>query len=217
MSGQPLIRKGIVALIAEADGYALCGEASTAAETRQLCQEHQPDLVVMDLALEKGDGLSLLRELRRLREGVRLVVVGAEDDRRTSERIFRAGAHGYIVREDGLELPNAFAAVFQNELFASHHARQALYAGILQREPRLREGDATRLSDRELAVFERIGRGLGPTRIGSELGMTVKTVEAHQARMKEKLGIGNAVELRRRAEEWVNRGPDSRSRKATSA
>ena len=199
VDGEPLPRAGIVACIHRWKGYDVCGLARDAREGRQHCAELRPDLIIVDLPLP-GEGFGLVRELMRLHRAARIVVIATRGDRETVERALRAGALGYLRRSDDLdELRAACAAALLGKLHVSPGATQTLLSGLAHPPRRSGAGDEARLSAREREIFLLIGHGLKPTAIARELSLSVKTVETHQRRIREKLRVASVDELRLRA------------------
>lgn len=199
VDGEPLTRAGLVACVRHWKNHRLCGQAKDAPEARRLCAEARPDLIIVVLPAA-GDGCGLIRDLPRLHRAVGIVAVGARGDRETVERVLRAGARGYVRRSDDLEeLRQACAAAVQGKFHMSHGANQALLSELAHPPRAGGAGDRGRLSERERTVFELIARELGATAIARELGVSVKTVETHQRRIREKLDLPTAEALRQRA------------------
>lgn len=204
IDGEPLTRFGIAALINLHPLMRVCAEAGEARMGRAACAQEKPDLIVLELALAGGDGLELLRDFARLHPPARAVVVSARDDALSVQRAFRAGARGYVTKqEEAAEVLAALEEVFTGGIFASERVSHLLVADLAARRAPRAHGNLSALSDRELLVFRRIGQKHGATAIAHELAVSVKTVETHQGRIKEKLGLPNCAELRRRAEQWV--------------
>ncbi|MGB8167711.1 MAG: response regulator transcription factor [Chthoniobacteraceae bacterium] len=199
VDGEPLTQAGIVACIRQWKGYRVCGLAKDPPTARQLCAELRPDLIIVDLPLP-ADGFGLVREFARLHRAARVVVISTRSDRETVECALRAGARGYVRRSDELKaLRAACAAVLDGKLHVSPEVEQTLLSGLAHPPHPDGTGDEGRLSERERTVFRLIGRGLGATAIARELSVSVKTVETHQRRIREKLDVGSAGELRKRA------------------
>jgi DNA-binding NarL/FixJ family response regulator len=204
VDGEPLTRFGIAALINLHPLLRVCEEAGDVRAARAACAEEKPDLIVLELALAGGDGLELLRDFARLHPPARTVVVSARDDALSVQRAFRAGARGYVTKqEEATEVLAALEEVFTGGIFASARVANLLVADLAARRAPRALGNLSALSDRELLVFRRIGQKNGATAIARELAVSVKTVETHQGRIKEKLGLPTCAELRRRAERWV--------------
>jgi DNA-binding NarL/FixJ family response regulator len=203
VDGISLTRFALVALTRLHPTCEVCGEAASAPEARQRCVEAKPDLAVVDLAVPRGDGLVLLRELRKLHPPVRLLAVSDRDDLQTVRRALRAGATGYVTRLDELrEFQSALESVMRGEIFASHRVSRRLLQDLAPGERPPGIADLDRLSDRELHVFRLVGDKLGPTAVAQQLGVSVKTVETYQRRIKEKLELCSCSELHKRAALW---------------
>ena len=199
----PLIRFGLAALSEIDPLLKVCAEAGDAPTARQRCAEAQPDLIVLNLAIPRGDGIQLLRDFQKLHPAARTLVVSDREDALSLERAFRAGARGYVsLREEPTEVFAGLARLAAGELFASRRVSHLLLEHLAQRR-RPAAWEVATLSDRELQVFRLLGEGLGATAIARDLGLSVKTIETHQSRMKEKLHAATSAELHRRAGEWT--------------
>ena len=160
--------------------------------------------MILSLTLQHGDGISLLRDFRKMNRAARTLVLTAREDPLSVQRAFRAGARGYFVTQDETsEVLHALERIAAGELYASttvaHHLLQMLAIGLVE----IPRDACGHLSDRELQVFRLIGIGLGTSRVAKELQLSVKTVETHRQRIKQKLGLANGTELARRAAEWM--------------
>lgn len=203
VDGVPLTRFALAALTNSHPSLEVCAEAASAPEARQLCAERRPDLALVDLAVPRGDGLVLLRELRKLHPPLRLLVVSERDDVQHVRRALRAGATGYVTRLDECrEFLEAFECVIRGEVFASHRVSRGLLKELAPGERLSSIANLDRLSDRELHVFRLVGNRLGPTAVAQHLGVSVKTVETYQRRIKEKLDLCSCSELHKRAALW---------------
>jgi DNA-binding NarL/FixJ family response regulator len=177
----------------------ICGEAANARVARQLCVEQRPDLIVLDLIIPNGDGIELLREFPRLSPAVRSIVISSCCDPLSVQRSFRAGAYGYVAKqEDPTELLAALDQVLSGEHFVSTRIAQMLVDH--GKDPVIERVKS--LSDRELHIFRRLGKKQGPTQIASELSLSVKTIETYQRRIIEKLNLSDGQHLHRVAEQW---------------
>jgi len=200
----PVTRFGLTALLKSSRGFKVVGETSSATVARRLFAEIQPDLVILGLTLQHGDGISLLRDFRKMNPAARSLVLTARDDALSVQRAFRAGARGYIETHDETsEVLYALERIVAGELYTSATvARRFLQmlAGGLMETPRDR---CAHLSDRELQVFRLIGSGLGTSLVAKELQLSVKTIETHRQHIKQKLGLTNGMELTRQAADWM--------------
>lgn len=199
----PLVRLGFAQLLSDEEDLVVCGEAESAAEGLRLVGELAPDLVVIDLSLKGTSGLELIKQVRSRRPDLPMLVCSMHDESLFAERALRAGAQGYIGKREAPEdLVTAARAVLAGERYLSPRFAARLEAAGLGPREDLPEPMAV-LSDRELEVFELIGRGHGTREIAERLGLAVKTVETYRENIKEKLLIESAPELARRAVTWV--------------
>jgi DNA-binding NarL/FixJ family response regulator len=205
VDGMPLTRIGLSTLINNHPRMRVCAETGEARVARQLCAEQQPDLVVLDLVLHRGDGIELLQDFPRLCPAARSLVISEREDALSLQRTFRAGARGYLTKSD--DAPEVLAAlehVLEGELFASRRISDLLLGHLSKGRIKTDERGMSTLSNRELQIFRLIGRGLGVTAVARELGVSVKTIETHQQRIKAKLSVATAAELSRRALRWAS-------------
>lgn len=199
----PLTRFGLTMLIKSSRQFKVIGETGEAPVARRMFTENAPDLVVLSLTLQHGDGIALLKDFKKLNSSARALVVTARNDSLSVQRAFKAGARGYVaVDDETAEVLRALEHIAAGELYASGTVAcgllQMLAAGLV--ETRDNRGQ---LSDRELQVFRLIGSGFGTSRVATELQLSVKTIETHRQRIKQKLGLANGTELTRRAAEWM--------------
>jgi len=200
----PLIRSGLVALIDANDGFAVSAQTDDAPTAREMFVRHQPQLVALGLTLRRGSGIELIKDFRRLNKSVRLLVLSAREDPLTIQRAFRAGTHGYLALEDDpAEVLQALNRISEGHLYASTSVTRRLLKSLATNEIEPARSEVKPLSDRELQVFSLIGRGFGASRLASELHLSVKTIETHQAHIKEKLGLRSAAELTEKASHWM--------------
>jgi DNA-binding NarL/FixJ family response regulator len=165
---------------------------------------------VLDLESETlGDAWQLLKDLRRLRPELRIVAISDREDVETLQRTFRAGARGYVSKRDepAMVLRALDWLCQTGERFLGDCVKERVLDDVAAERVRLRETGVDALSEREQVVFRLIGAKEGPTRISQLLGVSVKTVESHQERIKVKLGVTGLTELKRRAVEWSLAGP----------
>ncbi len=218
VEGWPLIRLGLVTLSNLHPRLEVCAEAADGPTARRLCAEEKPDLIVLNLAIPRGDGIELLRDFHKLHPPARMLVVSDREDALSLERAFRAGAGGYVsMREEPTEVFAGLERLMAGERFASkrvsHLLLEHLASGPGRKGPRW---DVATLSDRELQIFRLLGAKLGATAIAQELGISVRTIETHQMRMKEKLHVATGAALHRLAEEWASRLNGSRKTPAAA-
>jgi DNA-binding NarL/FixJ family response regulator len=198
----PLVREWLTQLIDQQPDLTVCGEAGSALEAVTALGSVRADLAIVDLSLEDSAGLDLVKGLQRLTPAVPVLVLSMHDESLYAERVFRAGARGYVnKRESAQRVVEAVRRVLDGKLYVSEKAAEILAAqtvrGRAHGEPAI-----DRLSDRELEVFEKLGQGIGTRQIAEDFSVSIKTVQAYCARIKEKLNVGSATELLREAVRW---------------
>jgi DNA-binding NarL/FixJ family response regulator len=194
----PVVRQGMKLMInAEAD-LTICGEAQTEQQARQLVRSLRPDVMVVDLSLEVGDGFNVVRDVHAHFPEVRILVLSMHDESIYAERLISEGASGYIMKQAATDqLITALRHVLNGETFLSDALRHKL-----THRSASAGGQSTPLSARELQVISLIGRGLGTREIAENLSLSVKTVETHRLTIKRKLGLDTNAQLVQYAIKW---------------
>ncbi|HUN72034.1 MAG TPA: response regulator transcription factor [Steroidobacteraceae bacterium] len=198
----PLVREWLTQLIDQQPDLTVCGEAGSAPEALAALGCASADLAIVDLSLEDSTGLELIKGLQRLTPIVPVLVLSMHDESLYADRVFRAGARGYVnKRESAQRVVEAVRRVLDGKLYVSERAAETL---AVQTAHGQLPGRAAieRLSDRELEVFEKLGQGIGTRQIADDFCVSIKTVQAYCARIKEKLNVGSATELLREAVRW---------------
>jgi DNA-binding NarL/FixJ family response regulator len=198
------MRHGLAQLIRAESGLEVCGEAGSAREGLELAGRLQPDLVVIDLTLPDKNGLELLKDIQAQHPGTLCLVLSMHDETMYGERALRAGARGYIMKEAAADhLINAARKVLSGGIYVSDSMASRMLEQVTGHRARGAAGGVETLSDRELEVLEMIGRGVATKNIAERLCISTRTVEAHRAHIKEKLGVGDGAALVRYAVQWV--------------
>jgi DNA-binding NarL/FixJ family response regulator len=199
----PLVRMGLRSLLEAESDLRVCAEAGSVAEALATARKHQPDLVITDLSLGDGNGLELIKRLLAQHPGMRVLVCSMHDEKLFALRALAAGACGYVGKEQaGRHVVEAVRHGLAGHVWLSREMTdQALSNGGV----RAPSDAVTSLTDRELAVFELIGRGMRPSQIATQIHLSVKTVETHREKIKKKLNLQTAGELTRSAMQWVER------------
>ena len=203
----PLVREGLILWLNEQDDLICSGQADTSASVHAAIQNDPPDLLLLDLRLRHEDGLQLIKSLVSRFPSVRILVLSACDETQYAERAIRAGASGYIMKEESTSyLLDGIRAVLRGQMYLS--PRMALnIAQVSLRKPRGARGHGIEsLSDRELQVLHLLGGGVGASNIAAQLNLSVKTVDTYREHLKQKLGFPGARELVRYATSWVESG-----------
>lgn len=199
----PMVRERLAEIINRESDMMVCGEAEDRANALEVIGRESPGLAIVDLTLRRSNGLDLIKDLRAMYPDVRILVVSMQEENLYAERVIRAGAHGYITKQEATrKILEAIRQVLDGKVFLS----DALSAELLSRmvgKPKATPGSSFELlTDRELQVFDLVGQGFGTRQIAEQLGLDVKTVETYRARIKDKLELKDASELLRKAIAW---------------
>jgi len=200
----PMMRQGLAQLINSEPDLTVCCEADTARQAFDSVTQGKPDLALIDISLPDRNGIELIKDLHALHPGIPLLVVSMHDESLYAERVLRAGARGYILKQEGgRKLMQAIRQVLAGQIYVS----EKMAAHILEMfSGRSRAGGGSalgRLTDREFEVFQLIGQGKGTRESAGHLRLSVKTVEVHRFNIKEKLGLKSATDLLRFAVRWM--------------
>ena len=204
------VRSGVVSLIAKSSQFAVRGETDQAPLARELFLREKPDLVLIGLRLCGADGIQLIKEFRSLDPAAAILALSEYADAFLAQRVFRAGARAVLSVEDAPELLRAFDEILTGRPYVGVSVLPLILSNFAGGTKNSRDSDIHSLSDRELEIFSFIGRGLSVSELASELNVSVKTIETHQMRMKEKLALHSAAELRQKAREWLARSAVNR-------
>jgi len=200
----PMIRKGLRDLLEEEPGFAACGEAAESAEALTLIESDPPDVLLLDLSLEGESGLELVKQVNARFPDVKTLVFSMHDESLYAERSLQAGASGYVQKQSPSdELLDALRRVAAGKIHVSQDMTERLLQQRLATGATAGTPIAERLSDRELEVFEQLGRGRTTREIAEKLNISVKTVERHCENIKEKLNLENRTQLLQHAVHWL--------------
>jgi DNA-binding NarL/FixJ family response regulator len=198
----PMMREGLRTLISREHDLAICGEAETAGQALDAVANLKPDLVLADISLPGRNGVELIKDIRSLQPAVLILVISMHDESLYAERVLRAGARGYIMKqESGPTMMQAIRQVLAGRIYLSGKMSARILEHVAGK--RAKASPIERLSDREFEVFQLIGRGKSTVQIAEELHLSTKTVEAHRAQVKAKLDLRNMPELISFASRWV--------------
>ncbi len=202
-----LVRDGVRMRIESDPKYIVCGEAADTAEALAMTGTLDPDLAIVDISLKTGNGLDLVKRMLSIRPELLVVVCSMHDDLIYAERALRAGACGYVNKNrSSTDLMEAIRTVLDGRLFACDEVvqRMLIRTGGRRAGSSPESSPVDRLTDRELEVLERIGRGHAVGQIATELHLSPKTVETYRDRIRSKLDIDSAHELQHFAFRWVS-------------
>jgi DNA-binding NarL/FixJ family response regulator len=200
----PIVRQGLGLLIDREPDLQVCGEADGAQTAFQRLGTLRPDIVVLDISLTGPDGLDVLKEIRLRSVSLPVLILSMHDESIYAERALRAGANGYIMKQEATEkVLVAIRRILQGEVYLSERLTTAMVNQFVHRSAPAKTSPIVNLTDRELEIFRLIGEGHGTRQIADELHLSVKTVESHQAHIKEKLALKSGRELVQHAIEWA--------------
>jgi DNA-binding NarL/FixJ family response regulator len=202
----PLVRVGLTGLINHQKDMQVCGEAEREEEATAAVEKLKPDIVVLDLMLQHTDGIETIRRWNSLFPELAVLVLSAQDENLYAERVVRAGARGFIDKNQAAEeILTAIRLVRAGKLYVSRQVAARASTGKLA-ATRTADPDISRLTDRELHIFQLIGSGLENRKVASKLNVSVKTVETHRENIKNKLNLPDSKSLNARALRWVREG-----------
>jgi len=201
----PIVRQGLVRLIELQTDLCVCGEAANAPEALRAIETLKPDVAVVDLSLDKGlSGIELIKDIKTRFSKLPVLVLSMYDENVFAERTLRAGAKGYVMKEEASEtMLTAIRRVANGKIYLSDNMSTRILSSLVKGQPEISRLPVERLTDRELEVLELIGRGLRTGQVARKLHLSVKTIETHRAHIKEKLQIENASKLLQYAIGWV--------------
>lgn len=200
----PLMRQGLVLIFDNDPGFEVIKEIGRGEELIQQLDDLNPDLILVDVSLPGMSGLELVKHIISQKEDQKILVVSRHDETLYAERVIRAGAKGYVMKlEAGEVLLKAAKKVLNGGIYVSDEVSERLLLGMARGQKEIMESPISKLSDRELEVFELTGKGNTTRDIAEKLHLSVKTVESYRARIKTKLNLENATELMVHAVKWV--------------
>jgi DNA-binding NarL/FixJ family response regulator len=204
-----MMRHGLAQLIDNEGDLKVAAEADTAGQAITLVGRQKFDLALVDISLPDKNGLELIKDLRTLQPALPLLVVSMHDEMIYAERVLRAGARGYIMKQEGgQKFLQAIRHVLAGQVYVSEKMSARILETLSGGPPQSPGSPVRRLSDREFEVFQLIGQGVGTAEIATRLHLSVKTVEVHRANIKQKLNLTTATELVRYAVRWLDaQGP----------
>ena len=199
----PLVREWLANLINEQTDLRVCGEASNTPQAFQLIGDEKPDIVIVDISLDGGSGIDLIKNIKAAHPDVAMIVLSMHDESLYAERALRAGARGYIMkREATKKILQAIRAVLGGKLYISDKISDALAEKFIEGRAAITASPVEQLSDRELEVFQLLGCGYSTRQIADHLRLGFKTVQTYSARLKEKFQLDNSTQLLHEAIRW---------------
>jgi len=209
----PIVRKGLVELINRARDLEVCADVGNAHQAMKAIRLLKPDLAIVDLSLPGKGGVELIKDIRTEYPQLFILVMSMHDESLYASRALRAGANGYIMKEENEEMIlKAVRQVLNGEGYVSDKMSTTILQIFSGRRFTKSSSPVERLTDREFDVFERIGRGQGSRQIARQLCLSSKTVDAHRGSIKRKLHLENSSELIRYAVRWLETSKQQPSR-----
>lgn len=200
----PLVRQGLAQFINQEKDMEVCGEASDGYQALQIIGDLKPDLVTVDIEMEGLSGMDMVRNMKVQYPDVPVLMLSMYDESLYAERALRAGARGYMMKQEEPEkVVQAIRIILNGDVYVSEKATSKILKLLSDSKSNEQSSTVDRLSDRELEVFKMIGENYRTRHIATKLHLSAKTVESYKARLKQKLILKDAAELARYAAEWM--------------
>ena len=200
----PMMREGLAALITAQPGLAVSGQAADAREAMRAIESIRPDLVLMDISLPGKSGLEAIKDIQAVAPGLAVLVLSMHEETLYAERVLRAGARGYVMKQEGgKRIMEAIRAVLEGKVFVSEKMSARIMDAFTGHHAKGGATTVAGLSDREFEVFQLIGQGRSTKEIATQLHISVKTVEVHRVNIKARLHLTTSPELVHYAVRWV--------------
>ncbi len=200
----PLFCEGLGRMIDRHPSLKVCGQPPDAASAMKAVAELKPDLALVDISLEKTNGIDLIKSLKAKHEDLPILAVSMHDESLYAERALRAGAQGYIMKNQPIKIVrDAIFKVLAGDIFLSEKMSTSVLARLLLGKKDEPASPVEQLSDRELEVFQMLGQGKSSREIAQDLNLTIPTIHSFRNRIKEKLQFRNSTELTLHAMQWV--------------
>jgi DNA-binding NarL/FixJ family response regulator len=202
-----IVRQGIAQLVNREPDLDVRYEAGDADSALALLNTEQVDLAIVDISLPGTSGLELVKMMHTQKPNLPILMMSMHDEALYSDRAFRAGAKGYVMKQEATErLLMAIRKILNGGVYVSDRMQTVMVQRFLSSGMDQKVSFIDNLTDREFEILRMIGQGLTVSEIAAKLGRSVKTVEAHRANLREKLGLKRAAELARFATQWAERG-----------
>ena len=201
----PIFRLGISELINQEEDLTVCGGAESVHQAMHEINRLNPDLLIVDISLKNSDGIDLVKEIHNQQRDMPMLILSMHDEFLYAERALRAGARGYIMKEEAMEsVVFAIRQVLAGNLYFNDRVKEHILFQLSGDSGSSDTDPIKRLTNRELEVFRLIGQGYSTRDIAGRLNLSIKTIGTYRERIKEKLGLRNATELVRLAVHWEN-------------
>jgi DNA-binding NarL/FixJ family response regulator len=201
----PIVRQGLTELINHEKDLMVCGQAEDANQAMKSIRKLNPDIIIVDISLKGTSGMELIKDLNTQYPNLPVLVLSMHDESLYAERALRAGAKGYIMKAEAAEkVIMAVRKILGGEIYISDKMASKMVRKLVAGSSEINASPVELLSDRELEVFQLIGKGFGTRQIAERLYLSVKTIETYRAHIKEKLNLADSAALLQYAIQWIN-------------
>jgi DNA-binding NarL/FixJ family response regulator len=206
----PLLRRGLAELINQEADMTFCGEAEDSPTAMKLISQIKPDLVIVDISLKGYNGIELIKNIKAFDPKIQILVLSMHDESVYAMRVLRAGAKAYVMKQEVVDkVMEAVRRIRAGKVFVSERVASRMLDQVVVGGDPAPDSPVDLLSDRELEIVNMIGSGQPTREIAAKLHISIKTVESHRARIKEKLSLQNAIQLVQFCVRWVEEGAKS--------
>jgi DNA-binding NarL/FixJ family response regulator len=206
----PLLRRGLAELINQEADMTFCGEAEDSPTAMKLISQIKPDLVIVDISLKGYNGIELIKNIKAFDPKIQILVLSMHDESVYAMRVLRAGAKAYVMKQEVVDkVMEAVRRIRAGKVFVSERVASRMLDQVVVGGDPAPDSPVDLLSDRELEIVNMIGSGQPTREIAAKLHNSIKTVESHRARIKEKLSLQNAIQLVQFCVRWVEEGAKS--------
>lgn len=206
----PLLRRGLAELINREPDMVFCGEAEDSPSAMKSIAQIKPDLVIVDISLKGYNGIELIKNIKAFDQKIQVLVLSMHDESVYAMRVLKAGAKAYVMKQEVVDkVMEAIRRIRAGKVFVSERVASRMLDQVVVGGDPAPDSPVDLLSDRELEIVNMIGSGLPTREIAAKLHISIKTVESHRARIKEKLNLQNAIQLVQFCVRWVEEGAKS--------
>ena len=203
----PLLRRGLAELINREPDMTFCGEAEDSPSAIKAISQIKPDLVIVDISLKGYNGIELIKNIKAFDSKIQVLVLSMHDESIYAMRVLKAGAKAYVMKQEVVDkVMEAVRRIRAGKVFVSERVASRMLDQVVVGGDPAPDSPVDLLSDRELEIVNMIGSGLPTREIAAKLHISIKTVESHRARIKEKLNLQNAIQLVQFCVRWVEEG-----------
>ena len=199
----PIFRWGLSEIITQENDLIVCGNAEYVRQALNEIERLKPDLIIADITLKESDGIDLVKEVGKQYKDIPVLILSMHDEFLYAERALRAGARGYIMKQEAMEsVVSAIRCVLDGKIYLNEKVKEQILFNLSGGSGKTSKSPIDRLTERELEVFRLIGQGFSSREIARTLYLSIKTIGTYRERIKEKLNLRHATELVRYAVYW---------------